>query len=134
MRGSYRARRRHPCRQRSLPWQCLILFKSCVYLIIHKIADFSRLLSTMTFRHKSYACLIFRDTDLVTTNLGNRQIREEIQAIINLIADKAQTDGFNQDAAQICKITAHNMMTGYVKLLFVGLSLHNLYCAKSKPS
>ncbi|MCG9966306.1 tyrosine-type recombinase/integrase [Shewanella cutis] len=50
-----------------------------------------------------------RDVGLVNANLGIRQIREEIQAIINLAADRAQIDGFIQDAAQMRKLTAHNI-------------------------
>ena len=45
----------------------------------------------------------------MNANLGIRQIREEIQAIINLAADNAQADGFHQDAAQMRKLTAHNI-------------------------
>ncbi|BDA60640.1 site-specific integrase [Shewanella sp. DNRA4] len=50
-----------------------------------------------------------RDAGLVNANLGIRQIREEIQTIINLAADNAQTDGFNHDAEQMRKLTAHNI-------------------------
>ncbi|MGL5668262.1 MAG: tyrosine-type recombinase/integrase, partial [Shewanella sp.] len=50
-----------------------------------------------------------RDAGLVNANLGIRQIREDIQTIINLAADNAQTDGFNHDAEQMRKLTAHNI-------------------------
>ena len=50
-----------------------------------------------------------RDVGLLNANLGIRQIRDEIQNIINLAADNAQTDGFIHDAQQMRKLTAHNI-------------------------
>lgn len=50
-----------------------------------------------------------RDVGLLNANLGIRHIREEIQTIINLAADKAHGEGFEQDALQMRKLTAHNI-------------------------
>lgn len=50
-----------------------------------------------------------RDVGLLNANLGIRQVRDEIQNIINLAADNAQTDGFVHDAQQMRKLTAHNI-------------------------
>lgn len=50
-----------------------------------------------------------RDVGLLNANLGIRHIREEIQTIINLAADKAHSEGFEQDAQQMRKLTAHNI-------------------------
>lgn len=50
-----------------------------------------------------------RDVGLLNANLGIRQVRDEIQNIINLAADNAQTDGFIHDAQQMRKLTAHNI-------------------------
>ncbi|MGL5359245.1 MAG: tyrosine-type recombinase/integrase, partial [Shewanella sp.] len=50
-----------------------------------------------------------RDVGLLNANLGIRHIREEIQQIINLAADKALEDGFITDAQQMRNLTAHNI-------------------------
>ncbi|MGL4838513.1 tyrosine-type recombinase/integrase [Shewanella sp.] len=50
-----------------------------------------------------------RDVGLLNANLGIRQIRDEIQQLINLAADNAHNDGFIADAQQMRKLTAHNI-------------------------
>ena len=50
-----------------------------------------------------------RDVGILNANLGIRHVRDEIQSIINLAADRIETDGFTQDGAQMRKLTAHNI-------------------------
>ncbi|WP_285162559.1 tyrosine-type recombinase/integrase [Shewanella goraebulensis] len=58
-------------------------------------------------RHKAAAH--GRDSGVLNANLGIRQIREEIDSLINLAADKALEDGFEQDSDLMRKLTAHNI-------------------------
>ena len=50
-----------------------------------------------------------RDVGILNANLGIRHVRDEIQSIINLAAERIETDGFTQDGAQMRKLTAHNI-------------------------
>ncbi|WP_153913786.1 tyrosine-type recombinase/integrase [Shewanella sp. TC10] len=50
-----------------------------------------------------------RDSGVLNANLGIRQIRDEIETIINLAADSALEDGFVQDSELMRKLTAHNI-------------------------
>ncbi|MFA7520519.1 tyrosine-type recombinase/integrase, partial [Shewanella sp.] len=50
-----------------------------------------------------------RDVGILNANLGIRHVRDEIQKIINLAAERIEIDGFTQDAAQMRKLTAHNI-------------------------
>lgn len=50
-----------------------------------------------------------RDVGILNANLGIRQVRDEIQSIINLAAESIEADGFAQDGAQMRKLTAHNI-------------------------
>lgn len=50
-----------------------------------------------------------RDVGILNANLGIRHVRDEIQSIINLAAERIETDGFIQDGAQMRKLTAHNI-------------------------
>ncbi|WP_144207706.1 tyrosine-type recombinase/integrase [Shewanella donghaensis] len=50
-----------------------------------------------------------RDTGTLNANLGIRQLREEINTLINLAADKALKDGFDYDSQLMRKLTAHNI-------------------------
>lgn len=50
-----------------------------------------------------------RDAGILNANLGIRQVRDEIQSIINLAAESIEADGFAQDGAQMRKLTAHNI-------------------------
>ncbi|WP_076536559.1 site-specific integrase [Shewanella sp. UCD-KL21] len=50
-----------------------------------------------------------RDSGTLNANLGIRQIREEINTLINLAADKAFEDGFDYDSQLMRKLTAHNI-------------------------
>ncbi|QIR14575.1 tyrosine-type recombinase/integrase [Shewanella aestuarii] len=50
-----------------------------------------------------------RDSGMLNANLGIRQIREEINTLINLAADKAFNDGFEYESKLMRKLTAHNI-------------------------
>ncbi|QYJ80462.1 tyrosine-type recombinase/integrase [Shewanella acanthi] len=50
-----------------------------------------------------------REVGVINANLGIRQIRDDIQFIIDTAADNAQADGFDFDAQQMRKLTAHNI-------------------------
>ncbi|MCL1068404.1 site-specific integrase [Shewanella olleyana] len=50
-----------------------------------------------------------RDSGVLNANLGIRQIRDEIETIINLAADNALEDGFVQESELMRKLTAHNI-------------------------
>lgn len=50
-----------------------------------------------------------REVGILNANLGIRQVRDEIQSIINLAAERIEADGFAQDAVQMRKLTAHNI-------------------------
>ncbi|MDO6612283.1 site-specific integrase [Shewanella sp. 1_MG-2023] len=58
-------------------------------------------------RHK--AASHGRDSGELNANLGIRQIREEIDTLINLAADKALEDGFDHDSELMRKLSAHNI-------------------------
>ena len=49
-----------------------------------------------------------RDVGILNANLGIRHVRDEIQSIINLAAERIETDGFIH-GAQMRKLTAHNI-------------------------
>ncbi|WP_299495366.1 site-specific integrase [uncultured Shewanella sp.] len=50
-----------------------------------------------------------RDSGVLSANLGIRHLRDEVQEVINLAADKAQSEGFNDDAADMRALTVHNI-------------------------
>lgn len=50
-----------------------------------------------------------RDTGVLNANLGIRQLREEVQQVINLAAEQAKNDGLDADAAAIGNMSAHNI-------------------------
>jgi integrase len=50
-----------------------------------------------------------RDSGLRNANLGIRQLRDEINALINMAADLALDDGFEQDAQEIRQMTPHSI-------------------------
>jgi len=50
-----------------------------------------------------------RDVGAINANLGIRQIREEIEKIIEHAAKCAENDGFSEDAKQMRGLTAHNI-------------------------
>ena len=50
-----------------------------------------------------------RETGILNANLGIRQIRDDIQEIINTAADAMREDGFLTDAIDVRKLTAHNI-------------------------
>ncbi|MCL1077269.1 site-specific integrase [Parashewanella spongiae] len=50
-----------------------------------------------------------RQTGIINANLGIRQVREDIQNIIDLAAQAAQEAGFEQDAIQMKQLSAHNI-------------------------
>ncbi len=58
-------------------------------------------------RHKAAAR--GREAGTLNANLGIRQIREEVLSVIQLAADKAEQDGFVDDAVDMRKLTAHNI-------------------------
>ncbi|ARD22361.1 tyrosine-type recombinase/integrase [Shewanella japonica] len=58
-------------------------------------------------RHKAAAH--GREAGQISANLGIRQIRDELDKIIDLAADKALEDGFEQDSLLMRKLTAHNI-------------------------
>ncbi|QDF75319.1 site-specific integrase [Shewanella marisflavi] len=50
-----------------------------------------------------------RDAGLVTANLGIRQVREEVQHLIEQAANSAENDGLIQDAESMRQLTVHNI-------------------------
>ena len=50
-----------------------------------------------------------RDAGLRNANLGIRQLRDEINYLINTAADLAQDDGFEQDAQEMRQMTPHSI-------------------------
>ncbi|WP_133406774.1 tyrosine-type recombinase/integrase [Parashewanella tropica] len=50
-----------------------------------------------------------REQGILNANLGIRQVRDDVQTIINFAADNAQTDGFELDAQQMRELSAHNI-------------------------
>ena len=50
-----------------------------------------------------------RDAGLRNANLGIRQLRDEINYLINIAADLAQDDGFEQDAQEMRQMTPHSI-------------------------
>ena len=50
-----------------------------------------------------------RETGVINANLGIRQLRDDIDSIIQLSADTAHHDGFDQDAIDMRAMTAHNI-------------------------
>lgn len=50
-----------------------------------------------------------RDSGILSANLGIRHLRDEVQNIINLAADKAESEGFDDDAADMRTLTVHNI-------------------------
>lgn len=58
-------------------------------------------------RHKAAAR--GRDVGVLNANLGIRQLRDEIQSVIEHAANVAETDGFTEDAQDMRQLTAHNI-------------------------
>jgi site-specific recombinase XerD len=50
-----------------------------------------------------------RDVGLLNANLGIRQLRDEINHVIELAADRAEKDGFTQDAREMRAMTPHSI-------------------------
>lgn len=50
-----------------------------------------------------------RDAGCINANLGIRQVREEVDNIIESAAQKAESDGFSDDAQQMRKLSVHNI-------------------------
>ncbi|WP_432695173.1 tyrosine-type recombinase/integrase [Marinobacterium sp. YM272] len=50
-----------------------------------------------------------RDAGLLNANLGVRQLREEIDLLIDTAADAAEKDGFDQDAREMRQMTPHSI-------------------------
>jgi len=50
-----------------------------------------------------------RDAGLLNANLGTRQLREQIYLLFNKAADKAEQDGFDQDAREMRQMTPHSI-------------------------
>ncbi|RYV01850.1 integrase [Shewanella sp. OPT22] len=64
-------------------------------------------LDPLFIRHK--AAGRGRDVGVLNANLGIRQIRDDIQFIIQQAAEEMIKDGFESDANDISKLTAHNI-------------------------
>ncbi|MGL4473875.1 MAG: tyrosine-type recombinase/integrase, partial [Shewanella sp.] len=50
-----------------------------------------------------------REAGVLNANLGIRQLREEVQQVINLAAEQARADSLDEDARQIANMSAHNI-------------------------
>ncbi|WP_298774235.1 site-specific integrase [uncultured Shewanella sp.] len=50
-----------------------------------------------------------RDSGILSANLGIRHLRDEVQNIIHLAADKAESEGFDDDATDMRTLTVHNI-------------------------
>ncbi len=50
-----------------------------------------------------------RESGVLNANLGIRQLRDEIQFLINCAADDAEKDGFIQEANEMRQLTAHSI-------------------------
>ncbi|MGI2258196.1 tyrosine-type recombinase/integrase [Shewanella sp. GXUN23E] len=50
-----------------------------------------------------------RDTGVLNANLGIRQLRDEVQLVINMASQQARADGLDGDALAMSAMTAHNI-------------------------